>query len=160
MGFVSGYPDGTFNPNGPITRAEFTMMLAGALKLEGSSEELVFTDNDQIGAWAKQAVAGTVEAGIVSGYEDGSFRPNAQITRAEMAVMMARTLKLSHEKKATTHFADDGEIPKWAKAAVESIREQGIVSGRSTDMFVANDTATRAEAVTMLLRMLKVRDEQ
>ncbi|USG66548.1 InlB B-repeat-containing protein [Brevibacillus ruminantium] len=160
MGFVSGYPDGTFNPNGPITRSEFTVMLAGALKLEGSSEALAFTDNDQIGAWAKQAVALAVKAGIVSGYEDGSFRPNARITRAEMAVMIARVLRFSLDENATTSFADDGEIPNWAKGTVEMVRKQRIASGRNSNNFVPNDTATRAEAVVMLLRMLEVRDQQ
>ncbi|TDF95444.1 InlB B-repeat-containing protein [Paenibacillus piri] len=160
MGFVSGYPDGTFNPDGPITRAEFTVMLTGALKLEGSSEELAFTDNGQIGSWAKQSVARAVWAGIVSGYEDGSFRPTARITRAEMAVMIARALKFSLDENATTSFADDREIPKWAKATVEMIRKQGIVSGRDGNSFVPNDTATRAEAIVMALRMLKVRDTQ
>ena len=91
-------------------------MLAGAMKLEGSGAALTFTDHDQIGVWAKQAVAQAVQAGIVVGYSDGSFRPHAQITRAEMAMMIARALQLQLNANALPGFADDEAIPKWAKA--------------------------------------------
>ncbi|GIP59888.1 MULTISPECIES: S-layer homology domain-containing protein [Paenibacillus] len=153
-GIVSGYPDGTFKPNHPVTRAEFTVMLAGALKLEGDGSALTFTDHDRIGGWAKQAVAQAVQAGIVDGYNDGSFRPNAQITRVEMAVMIARALQLQLNANASTGFADDETIPQWAKGAVEAIRKLGIVDGRGGNRFVPNETATRAEATVMLLRLL------
>ncbi|WP_213595553.1 chitobiase/beta-hexosaminidase C-terminal domain-containing protein [Paenibacillus woosongensis] len=154
-GFVSGYPDGTFEPNNPVTRAEFTVMLAGALKLEGNGSELTFTDHDRIGGWAKQAVAQAVQAGIVDGYNDGSFRPNAQITRVEMAVMVARALQLELNANALPGFADDETIPGWAKGAVEAIRKLGIVDGRGGNRFVPNETASRAEAVVMLLRLME-----
>nr|WP_281272223.1 cadherin-like beta sandwich domain-containing protein [Paenibacillus flagellatus] len=157
---VGGYPDGTFKPNNPVTRAEFTAMLAGALELSGTGAALHFTDQAKFGAWAKRAVALAVQAGIVSGYEDGSFRPDAQITRAEMASMIAKALKVSLDADAATSFADYEDIPKWAKGAVEAIRKLGIVSGRDDNRFVPNDTATRAEAVVMLLRMLEARDLQ
>ncbi|GIP30807.1 S-layer homology domain-containing protein [Paenibacillus sp. J2TS4] len=154
-GIVSGYPDGTFKPNNPVTRAEFTVMLAGNLKLEGQGAALAFTDNDQIGRWAKQAVAQAVEAGIIDGYNDGSFRPNNRITRVEMAAMIARVLKQQLNTNVTTGFADDEAIPEWAKGAVEAIRKLGIVDGRGGNRFAANETATRAEATMMLLRMLE-----
>ncbi|WP_421617592.1 chitobiase/beta-hexosaminidase C-terminal domain-containing protein [Brevibacillus sp. TJ4] len=155
-GFVSGYPDGTFKPNNPVTRAEFTVMLAGALKLKSEGTALTFADNEQIGEWAKQAVAQAVEARIIDGYDDGSFRPNNRITRAEMAAMIARSLTLQTNPGMSTGFADDEVIPQWAKGAVEAIRKLGIVDGRGGNRFVANEIATRAEATVMLLRMLEV----
>lgn len=160
MKLVSGYPDGTFKPNAAITRAEFTVILANALKLEGAGSAAAFTDEAKIGGWAKQAIANAVEAGIVSGYADGSIRPNARITRAEMASMIARALKLSVEASATTGFADDKDIPKWAIGAIEAVRKLGIVNGRSDNKFVPNGTATRAEAVTLLVRILEPGTEQ
>ena len=153
-GIVSGYPDGAFKPDHPVTRAEFVKMLAGAMKLEGSGAALTFTDHDQIGVWAKQAVAQAVQAGIVVGYSDGSFRPHAQITRAEMATMIARALQLQLDANALPGFADDEAIPKWARGAVHAIRKVGIIDGRGDNRFVPNETATRAEAVVMLVRML------
>ena len=154
-GLATGYPDGTFRPDQPITRAEFTVMLVRALGLEGTGAPLAFTDGDRIGSWAAQAIGLAVEAGLVQGYGDGSFRPDAPITRAEMAVMIARALKLPIEEDASTGFADDEAIPRWAKGAVKALRELGIVGGRGNNAFVPNETATRAEAVVMLLSMLE-----
>lgn len=157
-GLINGYPDGTFKPNHPITRAEFTVMLVDALPLVGTGATLTFTDAAQIKGWAKQSIARAVQSGIITGYDDGSFRPDAQITRAEMAVMIARVMQLPMVGGTSTGFADDEDIPKWAKDAVEAIRKLGIVGGRGGDRFVPNDTATRAEATIMLLRMLEPRD--
>ncbi|MGG3280515.1 S-layer homology domain-containing protein [Paenibacillus solani] len=154
-GFTSGYPDGTFKPNHPVTRAEFTVMLAGALELKGKDTTIAFTDKDQIGTWAKGAIVQAVQAGIVGGYEDGSFRPNAQITRVEMAVMIARALKLSSEAEIVTGFADDKAIPQWAKGSVEAMRNLGFIDGRGGNRFVPNDRTTRAEAMVVMLRVLE-----
>lgn len=155
-GLVNGYLDGTFKPNGSISRAEFTVMLAKAFDLKGTGSTLSFADEAKIGAWAKEAVVQAVEAGIVSGYEDGSFRPNERITRAEMTAMIARALKLTLNAEATTSFADDAAIPKWAKSAVEAIHQLGIVNGRGDGKFVPNETATRAEAITILVKLLEM----
>lgn len=151
---ITGYPDGTFKPNGAITRSEFTVMLAKALGWNGEGSTLTFADEAKIGSWAREAVMKAVAAEIVSGYPDGNFQPNERITRAEMASMIARALKLSLNIQATTSFADDAAIPKWAKAAVEAMHQIGIASGRGEGKFMPNATATRAEALAMLQRML------
>ncbi|MET3506946.1 chitobiase/beta-hexosaminidase C-terminal domain-containing protein [Halalkalibacter oceani] len=153
---VNGYPNSVFKPNHPITRAEFTVMLANVLELEGEGATLVFSDIDQTG-WANPALAQAVQEGIVTGYEDGSFRPNAPITRAEVAVMVARALKVNDKAYASTSFTDDKDIPQWAKASVEAIHQQGLVNGREGERFVANDKATRAETTIILLRMLETK---
>lgn len=158
---VGGYPNGTFKPNNPVTRAEFTVMLAGALNLDGQGAALTFTDNGQIGQWARRAVALSLQMEIVNGYKDGSFRPDKRITRAEMASMIANALKLPRSvNTTTTGFADDEDIPAWAKGAVGAIRKLGIANGRGGNTFVPSDTATRAEAVVMLLKMLEVLEQQ
>jgi hypothetical protein len=134
---VTGYPDGTFKPNNTVTRAEFAVMLINTLKPQGSGAALTFTDTMKIGAWAQKAVAQAVQAGIIKGYEDGSFRPEAEITRAEMAVMLANALGLSIE----------------AKAAVAAIKKQGLVEGKGSNAFDPNGITTRAEAATVLLKV-------
>ncbi len=154
-GIVNGYPDGMFKPNNSITRAEFTIMLIGALKPDITGEALVFNDAEHIGEWAKQSVGQAVGLGIITGYADGNFRPGAQISRAEMAVMIARALQLPTASSTSTDFADDEDIPNWAKGRVEALRERGIITGRNGNRFAANETATRAEAAVMLLRMLE-----
>lgn len=153
QGLVSGYPDGTFKPDKPITRAEFTVLLARALQWNHVGAELAFIDREQIGAWATEAVVQAVQLGVLNGYADGSFRPNAVITRAEMATMIARSLGLQ-TTAATTAFTDDDAIPAWAKGAVEASRLQGIVIGRADNRFEPNAFAHRAEATVMILRML------
>ncbi len=154
QGIVSGYPDGTFKPNAPISRAEFTVMLMNALKSEAEGEALSFTDGGNIGAWARAAVAKSIQAGIVSGYADGSFRPGANISRAELAVMAARAYGETTSIHADTGFADDSDIPAWARAAIAKVKQLGIVSGQGGNRFAPNANATRAEAVTIILNLL------
>ena len=79
-GFITGYTDGTFKPNNPITRQEFCTIVAKYLGLENTGEAK-FTDTK--GVYAEGFIAQLVEKNIVSGYNDGSFKPNANITRAE-----------------------------------------------------------------------------
>lgn len=156
-GFVNGYPDGTFRPNAEITRAEFIVMLTKALKLQGSSQELNFSDQASIGQWARQAIAQAVEAGIINGYTDGTFRPNAKISRTEMVLMAVRALKLNAEAVEQTSFKDNSDIPQWAKASVEAAVKEGLVNGVGANKFAPNHTATRAESVTLLLKAIERR---
>lgn len=155
-GIVSGHPDHQFKPDNPTTRAEFAVMLANALKLDIAETNDSFRDSDLIGDWAKRAVAGTVKERIVFGYEDNTFRPNQLITRSEMMSMIARALQLpQHAEK--TGFADDTDIPAWAKGAVEASRMKGIVVGRGNNRFCPLEQAARAEAVAVIMRMMELK---
>ncbi|WP_028612178.1 asparaginase domain-containing protein [Paenibacillus harenae] len=153
-GIVKGYADGTFKPENTVTRAEFSVMLMNALKSEGSGGGLIFTDRALVGAWAKEAIAGAVKAGVISGYPDGTFRPGASISRIEMVSLIAKALDLTLSGGAATSFADDMEIPAWAKDAVKAVSDKGIIQGRPDNKFAPKDTATRAEAVTVIMNML------
>ncbi|MFF2483773.1 Ig-like domain-containing protein [Paenibacillus sp. NPDC058071] len=153
-GIVTGYTDGTFRPNATVTRAEFAVMLMNVIKPQGDGAELNFFDTAGIGDWAKKAIAQAVQAGILKGYEDGSFRPNAEVTRAEMAVMLANALGQAIEAGAATGFADDKKIPAWAKDSVAYVQQAGVVKGNGNNQFVPQGHTTRAEAVTVLLNML------
>lgn len=152
-GIVKGYSDGTFKPGKTVTRAEFAVMLMNALKPQLEGAELTFSDSAKIGAWARKAVAQAVQAGIIKGDKDGKFRPNAEITRAEMAVMLANVAGQSSQSNAATGFADDKDIPAWAKASVAYVKQARIMQGKGDNEFSPQDQATRAEAVTVLLKM-------
>ncbi|WP_413378691.1 X2-like carbohydrate binding domain-containing protein [Paenibacillus taichungensis] len=156
LGIVNGYNNGTFKPNRTVTRAEFTVMLMKALKLADSESELSFTDAGKIGSWAQQAVAQAVQAGIVNGYKDGSFRPSASVSRAELAVMVARAGKVKIADVETTGFADDNDIPAWAKSSVFALKEADILKGSSGNKFMPNALATRAEVITIIMNQLSV----
>ncbi|WP_108991042.1 family 10 glycosylhydrolase [Paenibacillus agaridevorans] len=158
-GIISGYADGTFKPKSEVTRAEFAVMLARMLNLQGNGAELEFNDMAAIGSWAKQGIAQAVQAGIVKGYSDGSFRPNAKISRVEMVTMIVNALGFADNSKATTGFADDAEIPAWARAVVATAVENGLVQGVGGNKFAPNQTATRAESVVVLLRALEFASE-
>ncbi|WP_375105294.1 cadherin-like beta sandwich domain-containing protein [Paenibacillus sp. RS8] len=153
-GIVNGYVNGMFKPNGVVTREEFVVMLMKALKPQIDAEKLKFTDSVKIGIWAQQAVEQAVQLGIVKGYSDGSFHPDAEITRTEMAVMIVKALALKVEDSAVTSFVDDARIPNWAKGQVAALKNLSLVSGKGNNEFAPNDKATRAEAVTILMKMI------
>ncbi|TYP78233.1 InlB B-repeat-containing protein [Paenibacillus methanolicus] len=153
-GIVSGYEDGTFKPNATVTRAEFAVMLVKALQPQAEEAQLAFTDVGQIGVWAKAAVARAVKAGILSGLPDGTFRPNAAISRAEMAVMVARALDLTLETGTAAGFADERSIPAWAKGAAAALKQLGLMQGGPAGAFAPLGESTRAEAITVLLKAM------
>lgn len=153
-GIVKGYPDGMFKPENAVTRSEFVVMLMNALKMQEAGSELHFADTAEIGTWAQKAVSQALLLGIINGYEDGTFGPNGKITRAEIATMIAKALKLPNKGNAITSFTDDNEIPVWAKSAVAALKGNGIIQGTGTNQFNPRAQTTRAEAVTVLLNML------
>ncbi|WP_141504340.1 Ig-like domain-containing protein [Paenibacillus luteus] len=159
LGIVNGYSDNTFKPNAATTRAQFMTMLAKAFKWQGEQPELAFSDNGEIGAWAKDAIGQGMERGIITGYSDGSFRPNQEITRTEMIVMLARAMNVAQSGNEMTEFADDTDIPAWGKGAIEALRGLGIVTGRGNNSFAPNNAATRAEALVLILRVLDLNEQ-
>ncbi|WP_214626509.1 S-layer homology domain-containing protein [Paenibacillus agaridevorans] len=154
-GIVFGYPSGDFMPDKTASRAEFVVMLMRVLKLHDVGDISMFNDSKQIAAWAAPAIKAAVSAGLIYGYADGSFKPGGQITRAEMAVIVARSLGVSMDSVIATGYKDDADIPTWAKTAVAALRESGIMQGQGANVFNPNATATRAEVVAVLLRIME-----
>ncbi|GBF73250.1 hypothetical protein PA598K_01535 [Paenibacillus sp. 598K] len=159
-GYVKGYEDGTFQPARPVTRAEFVVMLVNALQPINRPTALPdFRDAGAIRDWARPAVSQAVQSGLMQGYEDGSFRPDARLTRAQLAVMLAGGLKaldsaaIGSEEKAP--FTDAAEIPAWAEPAVSSVRSAGLVNGRAGNRFEPHAEASRAEAITVIVRLMR-----
>lgn len=152
LGAINGNPDGTFAPNGSVTRAEFvTMLMKSMIKtnhglLEGSNK---FADAK--GHWAEQYIGAAVEAGIVKGKSDTAFEPNAKITRQEMAVMITNALKFEN-KEGTASGVDTGKIAAWATNAVDLCNDYGIMTYDGSKMFYPENNATRAESATVLWR--------
>ncbi|NMA62582.1 MAG: S-layer homology domain-containing protein, partial [Syntrophomonadaceae bacterium] len=149
-GAVSGYPDGTFQPNKTITRAEFSTILVKAFNLETKTGKVF---NDTAGHWAKDNIATAQAHGIVSGYSDTTFGPNDNITREQMAVMIVKAAKLS-ESAAGKTFADSSQISTWAQKAVATASENQIINGYPDNTFKPKASATRAEAATVIVKAL------
>ncbi|MCR8632613.1 S-layer homology domain-containing protein [Paenibacillus radicis (ex Xue et al. 2023)] len=155
---VDGTTATSFAPQNPITRAEFATLLTRALGLnEGNST--AYSDvsaND----WYAGSVSAASKAGLVTGFEDGSFRPSANITREQMAVMVSRAIGLAGKKvdsdaKALAVFTDSKAINSWASSAVAQSVNAGIINGKSADAFMPDEHASRAEAAVMLKRLLQ-----
>jgi len=97
IGIVNGFEDGSFGVGKNITRQDIAVILCNALKykdIDVQMGELGFTDNDNISGYAKESVSVLSEAGIINGYEDGSFQPQANTTRAEAAQLIFKMLNI------------------------------------------------------------------
>ena len=89
-GIISGYPDGTFAPNQPVTREQIAAMIVRAFPVEATLTERSFTDIRQ--SWAKDNIISLARAGIIGGYPDNTFAPKKTVTRAEVSVIIGRAL--------------------------------------------------------------------
>ncbi|MCM3172736.1 5'-nucleotidase C-terminal domain-containing protein [Paenibacillus sp. MER 99-2] len=103
--------------------------------------------------WAGAAIQQAISRGIVNGYQDGNFRPNAPATRAEFIVMLARAFELPVSNKALT-FKDAAGIPAWAQSFIFQAVDQGIISGYTDDTFRSSGKVSRVEMTVMLVRAL------
>ncbi|WP_415839979.1 S-layer homology domain-containing protein [Paenibacillus endophyticus] len=155
---IQGTSDASFEPGREITRAEFTVMLVHALQAQLAEDDDVqppsFTDEQKIGAWALKAVSQATQAGWINGFEDGSFRPQSAITRAEMAVIAAKALALQPAAEQAAPFADNDAIPQWAKEAAHNLASEGLIKGRLNGEFAPSAALTRAEAAAIIANLL------
>lgn len=149
-GLISGYKDGTFKPNKEVTRAEFVHILNLALKLTKQGE-VKFADVKQ-GDWFYKDIEIAVGEGYAKGTPENKFMPNATLTRAEAAVFIANILKEKSEKQLS--FKDVDMIPSWAKQAIALMVEKGYMTGYPDNTFSARKNLTRAEAVTILDKVI------
>ncbi|TEB10588.1 S-layer homology domain-containing protein [Pelotomaculum propionicicum] len=149
-GVAKGFPDGTFGPGQPITRAQFVSLLAAALQWPAPENQPSF--KDAVPQWAQPAIAAAVSRGVVTGYPDGTFLPDARVTRSEMAVMINRALNIGEAEEAS--YKDSDLIPAFALDAVDSVTEAGILQG-SNGYFRPGDGATRAETAVAIDRVIK-----
>lgn len=154
LNIVKGYTDGMFRPNATVSRAEFAVMLGRALNFKGEEGELDFSDSEEVRPWAKALVKEALSSGIISGYEDGTFRPAKQITRSELTVMIVRALELAPEAESGLTFADAQKIPAFARGYVATAVKHGLIEGLGGNKFGGTALATRAEAVTLILRAI------
>lgn len=160
LGIVNGYADGNFRPNATVSRGEFSVMLSRALTLNGTADTNSLTDYASIPSWAQEHVAKVVAAGIINGYADATFRASEQLTRAQLAVMITRAVQLEAEEATTLSFADAEQIPLWAQKEIAAAVKAGLIQGKANNHFDANGTATRAEALTLIIRLLELTSKE
>lgn len=153
-GIVNGYADGSFKPDEPMTRMQFAAMLVRALGLKAETSTTKFADEADIPAWAVGELGAALKAGILQGYEDESLRPNKEINRTEMVAMLIRAYSQQGGMSSQVTFSDISQIPAWALPAISQAVSLGLVTGREQNTFEPLAEATRAEAVTIIMRLL------
>ncbi|WP_426448464.1 S-layer homology domain-containing protein [Paenibacillus sp. S-38] len=161
---VSGSGDSTFAPDANITRAEFTKLLAGVANADGSGfTASAFTDV-QAGDWHMPYVAWAAQHKLVEGDANGQFRPDAQISREEMCVMLNRFAVLTGyslpASAGSAGFADQQLISPWAADAVSALSQAGFIAGKDNRQFDPQGSTTRAEAAKLFAVFLQGMMEQ
>ena len=159
---LSGYEDGTFRPDQPITRAEFAAYMVRGLGLRGQQSALSFTDMSENDGY--HDAAGTAVAyGLIRGYADGRFAGSEWITREQAMVIIARAMALTDlqgiagdatEREILLRFTDAAQVSDWARRDVASSVRAGIVTGRDHGTLAPRDALTRAEAAVLIHRLL------
>lgn len=174
-GILSGYEDGSFHPEKTITRAEFAQAAAAAfgVRYEGGAEGRAaetgeaavqsagrFTDVSR-DDWYWEAVAALAERGIVSGVSETSFAPEEAISREQMTVILFNAAKDKQMdlaiKRDNTTFTDDSDISDYAKEAVRTMYQAGLISGVGAEegnRFLPQEGAARAEVAALVNKLL------
>jgi hypothetical protein len=130
------------------------LVLAGGLTLSASSSVSAATHvtlTDINGSYAKTYIQALVDQGVISGYEDGTFRPFNRITREEFATLLVRTLNLTPDPAPAAKFTD---VDYWARPYVGALVKAGLTAGVSSTTFGAHDPITREQLATFLVRGL------
>ena len=151
--YIVGYPNGNVEPNGNITRAEvatiFFRLLTEKIRTANSTQSNSLSDVTR-GQWFNHAVSTLSSMGIVKGHNDGTFAPNAPITRAEFAAIAARF----DDKNTDTSSKFTDIASHWAKNEIGIAANKGWINGYPDGTFRPNQYITRAEAMTLVNRVL------
>lgn len=164
-GIVNGDELGRFEPDAPLTRAQLAKMLVMGLGFAEDAQLLSrypsrFGDVP-VWHWGTGYIESMAEIGLTQGYDDGTFRPNDVVTRAQLAVMLVRAAGLEEQarlvRSAITPYNDDRAVPSWARGEVALATMKGLITGFPDGTFQPEKPVTRAEGSTVLLRLLDLK---
>lgn len=154
-GIVNGFPDGTFKPSQQVTRGQAAKIIAQILNLDTQNVKDpgltdVSKDNQYYGA-----IAALVNKGIISGYEDKTFKPGIPLTRAQMAKILAIGFGFEEESYKDTHFIDV-KLTNWYAGYVQALFTNQITSGTTPTTFSPGEYVTRGQLASFVVRSEKV----
>ncbi|CAM3777104.1 hypothetical protein GCM10009865_50660 [Aeromicrobium ponti] len=147
---ITGFPDGTFRSNQTVTRAQAAIMIGKALKFDGTPRNTIFKD---VGASSKASgyIAAATEEGIITGYPDGTFRPDAPVTRGQMAIFLAKAFKLTEEASVTFNDVSTGSK---SYDSIKKILADRITTGYPDGTFRPDQSLIRADFSAFMARAL------
>ncbi|CAG7645008.1 hypothetical protein PAESOLCIP111_04856 [Paenibacillus solanacearum] len=160
---VSGVGNGMFNPDHEITRAEFAAIMVNGLGLRLEKGTSTFSDVNAPD-WYADVIQTAYSGKLISGFEDGTFRPTDSITREQAMAIMANAMKLTGLKAklpsvqagvSLGSFTDENSVAEWAKSGIADCLQAGIVSGRDGAHLDPKAYVTRAEVAVMIQKLLQ-----
>lgn len=163
-GIVNGKAQGYFKPAENVTRAEFASLLVRMFRIKEVEDCAACRFSDvKAGAWYEKAVMSAVDAGIVTGYEDGTFKPEDNISRQDMAVMIARALKKYKNAEIPGNidtyldFSDKTSFGEYAKESIAAAVKYGIIKGNPDKSYKPANNATRAESAVVIYNVFNLK---
>jgi hypothetical protein len=156
-GIITGLEDGTYQPEQPVTRAQYAALIQSILPPDQPQAAITFNDVDA-DYWAAPAINAAVQAGFLRGYPNGEFQPDQPVSRVQVLASLVNGLQLS--PAATTNvvnqFVDADQIPNWATPVVATATEEGlVVNYPDVDQLNPNQPATRAEIAAIVYQALE-----
>lgn len=153
--YINGFPDGTFKPDDNVTRAQVAKMVITALGMDtGTHTEYSFNDVPMT-HWAYEYIEACSDLGYMEGYPEGDFRPENAMTRAELAACLVRIAEVTRKAQTSESKSfSDVESGKWYAEYVDQAVRFGLITGYTDGSFRPNNTVSRAEAVTMINRLI------
>lgn len=151
-GFVSGYKDGSFKPGGLLTRAEASKILALNLGLDVTKSFHHTFKDVPTSDWAYPYIAALKEAGIIDGFQDGTFKPNAPITRNQMAKIIVNGYGLEPATEINLPFSDTQTENNWAAPYIQTLFDLGITTGQTATKYGGDSTVTRGNMAAFTIR--------
>lgn len=149
--YILGYPDGEFKPDRSLTRAELAAIVARLTENVNLNDPIGFRDVPT-SHWAANYIRIAVKHDYFDGFRDGTFKPESQVTRAELAAVAVRFLGLEGSAASGSTFTDTKG--HWASSAIERLSQDGFIAGYPDGSFRPNQVLKRSEAVTLINRML------
>ncbi|MGO4889427.1 S-layer homology domain-containing protein [Anaerobacillus sp. MEB173] len=158
-GVVTGVSEKEFKPERAVTRSEFAALLLRILQIEPTEIDQSYFKDIEIDKWYAEVVEMAFKEGLIEGYPDKTFKPNENITRQEMAVLIIRAINYVEKNvdiaaDGSLHFKDSEKIRDWARVAITLVSELGIMNGYPDDTFGPDHSTKRAESVVALKRLL------
>ncbi|AFY73060.1 putative S-layer protein [Synechococcus sp. PCC 7502] len=153
---IGGFPDGTFKPSADITRAQFAAIAVKAFNLSSSSNNSNFNDVSP-NYWASSAISAVSNSGLVTGFPDGTFRPEDRITRAQALVILAKALgnRFSPNPNELNRYSDRDAVPDWAADSVSKAASARIIANFPDSSRIApNNLATRGEVAALIYQTI------